>query len=248
MKRINEHWGEENPFGAGMDLIVSLFAMLLIMIAVGIHYYRELKELGSFFERQAFSQVILEITGEESKKNNVRFDKSKVNLSKKDKKELAAKKELLLQLLLTGRANQINIIGYASPEPFSLKSAKKCPPEDKGKFYKTTKSKQTESNIDLNLNLSALRAAEAAHYLNYLGVPYNCLTIMGVGRSRSSSLNQWLQDSSQEIEDWDNHCAYKNTKPQTLAAERKVELVAVNDYGSRCAISPKDFSPGRNQH
>ena len=115
--------------------------------------------------------------------------------------------------LKLGQANQIKIVGYASPEPRSFSVGE-----------------------DRNLNLSADRAVAVAHHLNDLGISYDCMYIVGFGRGRSRILHDWLKkDDGRSIRSWDRLKPYnKALIANRLKTERKVLIYAVFDKESEC--------------
>lgn len=152
-----------------------------------------------------------------------KFEKGKAELTTMAKKEIKNNLKVINQAFGKNNkeANQIDVVGYASAEPFLRVG---------GGYVK-----------DKNLNLSADRAISVAHYLASLGIPYECISTRGVGRSRSSVLQKWLrQDKRRTLQQWDsrwfggNKELMKKKYESKLNKERRIEIRAVYDKESSC--------------
>lgn len=274
----------ELGFGPGMDLIVSLFAMALIVMLIGNLFYNgvttildgeidaKTNELDSLERRNATlkNEIIklrkklsesytLESTLKEFVSANPQYENlSLQNILKKLRKQIislevelekmkpllvfellsekaalfelnsnrltySAKERLkpqakkILELLKGGSANQLNILGYASPEPKNI-----------GKY----------TAMDGNLDLSANRSVAVAHYLHSLGIPYECISVTGYGRGRSEILNDWKKRGPQyTTKAWDKNYSWYGNSPsyrRKSRRERKVVLSVVFVKESKC--------------
>ena len=149
------------------------------------------------------------------------FDPNKSVLKMSAKVEIRGSIRKILSSF--GQANQIEVIGYASAEPYLEKIS-----------------------IDKNLDLSAARAVSVAHYLTSLGVPYQCISARGVGRSRSQHLSSWLLANNRSLKDWDDLWRDDGIRPimkskheNKLSKERRIEIRAVYDEESKCLYKGK---------
>jgi len=132
--------------------------------------------------------------------------------------QLAQEVPQILKELVKDSANQVNILGYASPEKKTLKEF----PEADG-----------------NLDLSVDRAVAVAHYLKSLSIPYECMSISGFGRGRSQLLYQWKQKGqNRTMEEWDSKKSIRSSRmyERESRKERKVVLQVVYDPESKCTI------------
>jgi len=132
--------------------------------------------------------------------------------------QLAQEAPQILRELAKKSANQVNILGYASPEK---KPFKKFP------------------EADGNLDLSVDRAVAVAHYLKSLGISYECMSISGFGRGRSQLLYEWKQKGpNRTMEEWDNDKSIRSNRKYNRESrkERKVVLQVVYDRESKCTM------------
>lgn len=111
------------------------------------------------------------------------------------------------------RANLLVIEGHASPDGFPR------PGRNINKIG-------VRSDDDGNLDLSAARAAEVAHYFRHLGIPYQCMEIRGYGSARSNLTAEQrarlaTRIGQQELQD-------------QLAADRRIKITGVRDSQSKC--------------
>lgn len=115
-------------------------------------------------------------------------------------------------------ANQIEIIGYASPEPSNV------------------------ADYDTNLDLSTARAEAVTHFLAKRGIPYECMSVRGVGRGRSQLLYDmylWKRPGTR-IQDWDALFPgaagreFQAGIENDLAEERRVDIIVSSDDESKC--------------
>ncbi len=135
--------------------------------------------------------------------------------------QLALEAPQILGELAKNSANQVNILGYASPEKKTLK-------EFKGFL-----------EADGNLDLSVDRAVAVAHYLKSLGIPYECMSISGFGRGRSQLLYEWKQKGqNRTMEKWDDNKSIRSSRmyKRESRKERKVVLQVVYDKESKCTM------------
>lgn len=252
MSVLEDHTPEsDDGFGPGSDLVLSFLGVLILLIGTltvtGIPKHEAPAEVPkavpvtptpptdtSTTESESLALAnrrISELEARIARMNRrvlaFRFDGTSAAFFEQGSAELSEPAEALLNgsMLAIGRkvlesgANEIVIVGYASPEPSS------------------------RSDRDVNLDLSSSRAEAVAHYLARRGVPYACMNIRGVGRSRSEMLyDLFLQRRpGTTLKDWDALFAGEHGRGFTsrlepqFAAERRVDIVAEQDDESKCS-------------
>lgn len=125
-----------------------------------------------------------------------------------------------LELLSSSTANMLLIEGHASPEP----------------------NRREGSPSDVNLDLSALRAASVAHFLNEKGVPYACMAVVGHGRARSKLIRRIIGKGGNEaMVQWDQlfgdatfRQELQTRFDEALRGDRRIVMRAVQDDTSYC--------------
>lgn len=119
------------------------------------------------------------------------------------------------------QANQLEIVGHSSPEP-----------------------SQTTGRDD-NLDLSMRRAEAVAHFLAEHGVPYECMSVGGVGRGRSELLYEtYLKEGKGRTRaQWDagfrgdKGAKFAEQIEDLLAPERRVEIFVSRDPSANCDLA-----------
>lgn len=135
---------------------------------------------------------------------------------------LAGQFQSIRRMTLEHGANHLEIVGYASPEA------------------------SMRNDQDSNLDLSTQRAIAVTHFLGAKGVPYHCMSAVGMGRGRSdiiSTLASTLASGTGQAEatrKWDELTrsakgpAFTARLTNDLAEERRVEVVLTRDHASKC--------------
>jgi outer membrane protein OmpA-like peptidoglycan-associated protein len=234
--------GEDESFGPGTDLVVSLFAMLLVVAVLWWYQGRVVARLEAFAHARQLAQVkgqlrratqeLEELEQAVSKANRRTqlyefldsvsdapyFDQNDTHLTDQAEEVLDLEVENFVSALSGGRYNQIQVIGHASAE-----SATGILAERQRR----------------NLVLSLARAAAVADYLYERGIPYECISVSGFGRSQSRVLADWLDSHpGAGIDDWDESGQYsQDTMEEELASERRVEIWGIWHPSSQCDLS-----------
>lgn len=169
--------------------------------------------------RKFLSTVPLRIVALKLDGRNVSFfDRNSAELHPAMRQLIAGYIPTLARLVLANRTNEIEVTGFASPEPSGV------------------------AGKDANLDISAERSIAVAHYLAQLGVPYQCLSVSGFGRGRSEILyGSYMKRSPQNtVESWDNLMAgdkgreLRSRLEEQMSEERRVEIAVVVDRNSSC--------------
>lgn len=195
-----DHFTRDNPQYANLSLSDMLERL-----------QQEIKTLNFEIERTK-ARVIFELRETEA----ASFKMGTSILTNTARTKLRKESPKMLSELKKQSVNQINILGYASPEKKPLKG-----------------------NADGNLDLSVERSIAVAHYLKSLGIPYECMKITGFGRGRSEILYKWKQKipGHRSIDDWDKQGIPSTAKyKQKSREERKVVLQVVYDQESKCTM------------
>ncbi|MBU2582602.1 MAG: OmpA family protein [Alphaproteobacteria bacterium] len=250
MSRFDSEEEREDDYGPGSDLVLSLLATLILvlgLIGVGEHlprsssgpphsddYQDKLNELSAknkeladqvrLLLRQSQSNPrassidlgeIIEVEGLEP------FAKGSAQLTPAGESQIRKLLKLSIARLASADVNLLQIEGHASPEP----------------------NQRKEVLGDANVELSALRAASVAHYLNKLGMPYACVAVIGHGRARSRLIKRITGGGGNEaMSQWDQlfeDAKFRNDLQtrfsNSLRADRRVVLKAVMDDASYCS-------------
>lgn len=253
MIREEVQGSEDESFGPGTDLVVSLFAMLLIVavlwwyqgrLQTWLKAYAHARQLDKFEEllhqeidahartQQALNQMNMEQRNTSEKlrtqlyefRDSVNgapyFEQNDRRLTGQAVAALDAEVGRFVGALRGGAYNQIQIIGYASAE------------SAKGNLQERQRR---------NFALSLARATAVADHLYNRGIPYECISVSGFGRSHSRVLASWLSSHPGEgIRDWDEHGQYSSqVEDEELARERRVEIWGIWHPDSQC-----DFTRG----
>lgn len=113
--------------------------------------------------------------------------------------------------LPTFSANLLIIEGHASPE----------------RAERQWRSISPKAGDDGNLDLSAERAVEVAHFLHWLGIPYECVSISGHGSNRTRLTQGELRVLRS------NHLT--GDMSRKIKSDRRILISAVSDAQSQCA-------------
>jgi outer membrane protein OmpA-like peptidoglycan-associated protein len=176
---------------------------------------RRISELEAQIARMSRRVVAFRFDGT----NTAFFEQSSSELSEPAQKLIDGAMLSIGRKVLESEANQIEIVGYASPEPSST------------------------ADHDTNLDLSSARAEAVAHYLARRGVPYECMNVRGVGRGRSDLLYDMFlaRRPGSTLRQWDAMFTgprgrdFMSSVESDLASERRVEIVTENDADSKCS-------------
>ena len=213
-----------DELGPGSDLVLSLLAMCLLLLAVlGIGFTQETGKIALLTEKLVQVEArpkVPEIAG--GRVIEIR-DSSDVPLFARGENKLTDiggevlwKKgyELGLQIGQSD-ANLLVIEGHASPEIFARQG------------------RNINKVDDGNLDLSAARATEVAHYFHYLGIPYDCVEVRGYGSSRSKLTAEQHARlvNRQGVSDLED----------ALSADRRIKITGVRDDQSSCGVLSKYF-------
>ncbi len=213
----------EGVLGPGTDLVISLFAITLVVIALGAVVYHQsaaLDILRAAHERDR-EPPPLEPEAEEifvlraGASTQPRFSKESHVLTPAERSQIDGEIGTIRAAVSGGRHNLLFIVGSASPE---------VDPEAKpgvGARY--------------NFKLSMRRAFAVADHLAGQGVPFECMTMEARGRSRSAFLRRWL-DSAQgrSVGQWDG--ADRSRSEDDYAVERSVRIFAQFAADSTCPL------------
>lgn len=230
------HVQDSDELGPGSDLVISMFAMAMLVVAfIGSGFGNEgtnssrpqnddTQELTQL--RSRVSELESELKTLKSKEmpegviailrdsaGTNQFQKNNTQISNDQQQQLINELRQHANSVQTNQFNTIIIEGYASPEP-RLSSL---------------------TNLDTNEQLAFDRASTVAKMLVLAGIPRRCLGLMSYGRNRSEILygiNGFKPNGSeQDTKEFDN--AYLKNKllvtEDKLADERRIEIRAVSD-------------------
>lgn len=145
------------------------------------------------------------------------FTKGSSTLTDVGKSLLVSSLDTLRGTVIETGANHLEILGYSSPEPLPGKG-------------------------DRNLDLSVDRAVAVAHHMAVMGIPYECMSVVGMGRSRSHVVFDSFKNLSEPMAKWDTFYmrAVEQRIPELpeierqIRGERRVDISAVGDSESKC--------------
>jgi len=214
----------DESFGPGTDLVISLFACLMILLAIG--WYQDLL-------RVLIEELSLQVESPESESEPIReqlyefrdgqhdmpfFGKDDAVLTAEAKRELDGQTDPLMEALSAGKFNQLQLIGHASADTVRAR------PQEQQRW---------------NLALSLERATAVADHLRGGGIPYECMSVTGFGRSESTVLSEWLEEGNgRRIEDWDKEGQYSDgVQLSRLSQERRVEIWGIFNPKSLCPLA-----------
>ena len=232
----------DDGFGPGFDLVLSVLGVLILVVGATTVTGLPKKpdpppvpgdthDMTDLTRQLALARMRIEELEAQKEPGNrrvvaFRFDGTNAAFFQRDKSDLTDLAQRLISgsLLTIGRkalevgANQLEVTGYASPEP-SVKEGR-----------------------DSNLDLSSQRAEAVAHYLALRGIPYSCMSVRGVGRGRSHLLYDVYLTAAPDVAvtDWDalfegeRGRQFLLSRGKQLASERRVEIVVAHDSESKC--------------
>ncbi len=214
-------------FGPDTDLVLSLFAVVLLILAIKtIHEdwsasWRSY--LGALSKPRARSVpdkevgVLVEITEDHAREG---FEQDLTSLSPAAVATLNAQVERIRRALENGECDQLQIQGFASPE--SIRG-------------------QGRRREKWNLTLSIARALAVIDHLYSRGIPYECMALSGYGRSHSGLMGAWLGTGvGNGAADWDRVAGELfATNPEQFARERLVWVVGIRHPCSACPLLPR---------
>lgn len=234
---------DDESFGPGTDLVVSLLAVLFVFVAVERMAAQMSRPLPMPIWTHTPSPTLTKTASrartptplapsvtptpdrrnrqhlwdfcEESSEKPL-FEKGTDVLTEAAKEILLSQIEALKARLRDGTANQLQLIGYASPE--------------------TSITSDRAGRERLNLDLSVRRAVSVADFLYEHGIPYECISISAFGRSHSTVLHDWFQEHGGEsIASWDE-VGQRNVDQSDprLSRERRVEVWGIWHHLSQC--------------
>jgi outer membrane protein OmpA-like peptidoglycan-associated protein len=248
---------DDESFGPGTDMVLSLFAVLLVVAVFSFVILSRVKPAAAHAEQQIdvlrtklarlerekagleaaaraaqtlqakVSSLELEIERlrrisigqqlvrlEEKTDAGSTFSRNEAVLTSTGIDALDVKVATLLAELGNGRFNQLRISGFASPE---LTSGDERPGERP------------------NLDLSQRRANAVADHLRSRGIPYECMTVEGIGRARSASLVAWISaDPARSVARFDRGGGIAESQ---LEHERRVEIWGLIQKDSVCELA-----------
>ena len=206
----------DESFGPGTDLVISLFAMLMLLLVLAV---RALYVASAALpEPETQSANLWELR--EDYREEPLFERDKAVLTPRAKAQLLHEVPAILDALETSYCNQLLVEGYASPEaPSRLSRA---------------------ARERWNLKLSVDRSMAVIDYLYRHGVPYECMSVTGFGRSHSLVLANWLKyDPMRSIIEWDDEWGdwASEIGETALAEERVVRIFGIYHESSLCDLT-----------
>lgn len=216
------------PFGPDTDLILSLFAVVLLVLAIKTihgHWSEAWRNyLGTLSKPAAQSApakevgVLLELTEDHGREV---FEKDLTSLSPEAVATLDAVVERIRRGLKKGEYDELQIQGFASPESVSG---------------------QARRREKWNLTLSIARALAVMDHLYSRGIPYECMALSAYGRSHSGLMGAWFgaRGAGYGAADWDRVAGeLLETNPEQFAGERLVWVVGIRHPCSACPLIPR---------
>lgn len=146
------------------------------------------------------------------------FEQGKANLTPRGRIEMYRLLPGLLNNMALQKTNVVRVAGHASPERMA---------------------RGIRRGFDNHLQLSAERALTIAYELASLGVPMRCIAIEGYGRSRSATLQNFLQGSL-DLDSFDNIYSKVDSTQRlfwrrSFPKERRVEILATFEKDGQCS-------------
>ena len=215
----------DESFGPGTDLVISLFAVLLLILVLALRVLSvsEVKSIEP--EHQPKNLWTLQQRYPEEPL----FEQDKAVLTAHTMKQLDLILPTIRSALDGESCNQLLVEGYASPEaPAGL------PRRERERW---------------NLELSVNRSMAVVDYLHDHNIPYECISVTGFGRSHSPTLGEWLgSDSFRSVADWDEHWgAQRDIDDVILARERIVKIFGIQHENSLCGLALGQPESGLNR-
>lgn len=201
----------DESFGPGTDLVVSMLAALLLILVQILRPSPKEEDV----DRRP--QQIIEIR--DSYDEEPLFEKDNAVLTAFAKEQLVREMPAFLSALRSDCCNQLLIEGHASPEAPSSFSAM-----------------QRER---WNLSLSVERSMAVIDFLYTEGIPYECMSLAGFGRSHSKVLGSWLgADKGRTMRIWDERSGVlaREIDERSLASERLVRILGIHHERSLCRL------------
>lgn len=200
---------EDESFGPGTDLVLSLFACLLMITLLGAVARKTETPPPSAPTRQQLYEF------RERDRQAPFFARNDEVLTEEAKGELRRIAPGLQAGLEGGRFNHLQLLGFASPE--------------------TREGRELERER-WNFALSLHRAQAVADFLYQQRIPYECMSLSAFGRSQSKVLSGWLAAfDGRSLATWD---AAGQDSPevdeQAMASERRVEIWGIEHPDSVC--------------
>lgn len=206
---------EEDPFGPGSDLVMSLMVALLLLVALG----------AGFYQISRHQRIVAESRDNSTRKSRATdpfrdeaFAGSGLwRLNKKKEEKLRAEVVKLRSGLLEGQFQLLEVTGHASPE----------------------------GRQEYNMVLAQLRAAEVANQLARAGIPWECIRISAVGRGESELLREYWQSATRsgstsglKPREEQNH-ELRTMYASDLVRERRVEIekLSIRRGSSLCRMA-----------
>lgn len=206
----------DESFGPGTDLVISLFAVLLLLLALAVH------ALDTPIAKPDGPESPTKIlwTLEQRYKEEPLFEQDRAVLTIYAKEQIALELPAIRRVLESDSDNQILVEGYASPE---------SPPN-------LTRQERERWNLKLSVD----RSIAVVDYLYEHGIPYECMSVTGFGRSHSVLLSEWLEkDSARTVPGWDSAGAtpVAEAGEKKLAKERIVRILGIRHRSSICGLA-----------
>jgi hypothetical protein len=154
---------EEDPFGPGSDLVMSLMVALLLLVALGAGFYQISAQQKSVADSRDNSTRKSRAT--DPFRDEAFAGSGMWKLHKTKEEILRSEVVKLRQGLLRDEFQLLEVTGHSSPE----------------------------GRQEYNMALAQLRAAEVANQLVLAGIPWECIRISAVGRGESSLLPDYWQ-------------------------------------------------------
>lgn len=212
---------DEDPYGPGSDLVLSLFVALLLMVALGAALSKLVPD-----PKQAELDLLLSREKRRDASKDMRpfftlggesFDQGSANLKDGARASITGRVQELKTALEQGEhegqsINHVRVSGLVSPEV----------------------SPRVPASEQENYFLGVRRARSVMAQLLALGIPYECVVIEGLGWSTSDALRAYYQAHPRgTLREWD-----AEPKDQTeLAKERRIEIALSYDPRSICPLA-----------
>lgn len=211
-------------FGPDTDLILSLFAIALLILATKTVHDRLVTSWEHLLavaqapppEKEKPAEVLLELREDHG---NAMFEQNEAVLTAKAEAVLGSTAKQIRAALTSGDYDQVQIQGFASPESVVGDAVRR---------------------ERWNLALSVERSLAIIDYFYGEGIPYECMSLASFGRSHSRLLRAWLRSpKGGALARWDTHAReLLEDQPSRFARERRVWVVGIQHPCSACPLSP----------
>ena len=215
---------EDETFGPGSDLTILILILVLLLSA----FNWSNSQLSAMAEKllskeHALFQLV------DNTLDRPLFEQGEDAITERGKQMLRKEISKLKQSFKISDINQLLLVGHASPEANTSNVG----------VWSDRKTRRERENFVLSIR----RAVSVADFLYLEGIPYECMSVIGYGRSLSATLRNFLENqTSPSAKTWDDYWDKTTEKKKRdfesgFKDERRVEIIGVLRKGCNCELS-----------